>query len=120
MPLTAEQHNNALNEIIAAIHEESVNVVSVVASVASQYGSIGDTKKDDTQDKRDKIKKSILKTKVKINKKKKKENDNNNVEDIKNDNDIEKERIQNDTVSRFKAAIKKSKEDLQLSSLSAK
>ena len=42
------------------------------------------------------------------------------VEDIKNDNDIEKERIQNDTVSRFKAAIKKSKEDLQLSSLSAK
>lgn len=89
MPLTAEQHNNALNEIIAAIHEESVNVVSVVASVASQYGSVGDIKKDETQDKREKTRKSIVKIKVKSNKRK----GSDNVEDIENAENMDNKRV---------------------------
>lgn len=89
MPLTAEQHNNALNEIIAAIHEESVNVVSVVASIASQYGSVGDIKKDETQDKREKTRKSIVKIKVKSNKRKGCDN----VEDIENAENMDNKRV---------------------------
>lgn len=105
MPLTAEQHNNALNEIIAAIHEESVNVVSVVASVALQYGSVGDTKKDETQDKREKTRKSIIKTKVKTNKRK----GGDNVEDIENVENMDNKRVDCENVN----AVKK-KEELSI------
>jgi hypothetical protein len=65
MPLSYEDHNNALNEIIGAIHDENVNIVSVVASIASKYGSSEGNKKDEKQDNREKIRKSILKTKTK-------------------------------------------------------
>ena len=105
MPLTVEQNNNALNEIIAAIHEESVNVVSVVASVATQYGSGEDIKKDETQDNQEKIKKSISKPKVKMSKKKSNKNVD-NMGDIKN---MDKKRVECDDIN-----VVKKKEELTI------
>ena len=113
MPLTIEQHNNALNEIIAAIHDESVNVVSVVASIAQQYGSgsasgsvsVEDIKKSETQDKRDKIKKSISKTKVKMCRKK----SNENVEKMGDIKNVDDKRVDYDD-----ASVLKKKEELSI------
>jgi len=65
MPLSYEDQNNALNEIIGAIHNENVNIMSVVASTALKYGSSESNKKDEKQDAREKIRKSISKTKTK-------------------------------------------------------
>ena len=73
MPLSYEDHNNALNEIIGAIHDENVNIMSVVASIALNYGSSESNKKDETQDKREKIRKSTSKTKIKTKSNKKDE-----------------------------------------------
>jgi hypothetical protein len=73
MPLSYEDQNNALNEIIGAIHDENVNIMSVVASTALKYGSSESNKKDEKQDKREKIRKSISKTKTKSKSNKKDE-----------------------------------------------
>lgn len=73
MPLSYDDQNNALNEIIGAIHDENVNIMSVVASTALKYGSSESNKKDEKQDKREKIRKSISKTKTKTKSNKKDE-----------------------------------------------
>ena len=103
MPLSYEDQNNALNEIIGAIHDENVNIMSVVASTALKYGSSESNKKDEKQDKREKIRKSISKTKPKTKSNKKEEG---MIDKIEND---EEKRVDCDDMN-----VNKKKEELSI------
>jgi hypothetical protein len=103
MPLSYDDQNNALNEIIGAIHDENVNIMSVVASTALKYGSSESNKKDEKQDKQEKIRKSISKTKTKPKSNKK---DEGIIDNIEND---EKKRVDCDDMN-----VNKKKEELSI------